>query len=40
MDEQDVKAPEVSSTLVPPPEPGMIGMVPKDNSKKLDTVTQ
>ena len=40
MDQQDIKALEVSSTLVPPPEPGVIGMVPKDNLKKLDTISE
>ena len=40
MDEQDVKAPEFFSTLVPPPEPGVTGMVPKDNLKKLDTIPE
>ena len=40
MYEQDVKALEFSATLVPPPEPGTIGMVPKDNLKKLDTIPE
>ena len=40
MDEQDVKALEVSTTLVPSPEPGVIGTVPKDDSKKLYTIPE
>ena len=40
MDKQDVKALEVSSTLLPPPEPGVIGTVLKDNLKKLDTIPE
>ena len=35
-DGPDKKAPEVSTMLIPPLEPGAVGTIPKDNQMKLN----
>ena len=39
-DGPDKKAPEVSTTLIPPPEQGAVGQATKDGQTKLDVVPE